>query len=118
MALSPWPTTPAAADTAVARLKELLGLTESVGGDARLKQIAAAVSARIELYAPGAPDALRDEAVVRGVAYLLDVGSGAETRRRIGDESLTLSSPAAWFHRSGAYSVLSQYRDIRAGVVA
>ncbi len=98
-----------------AQLKALLGRDEILGGDARLELIAGAVSDRIEKEAPDAPDALKDEALVRGVGYFLDVGSGAETRRDSGDVSTVLASPAGWWSRSGAASILRAFVTLRGG---
>ena len=68
MALSPWPDPP---DQALEVLKAY-GIT---GSDERLIQIASMVSARVEKDVPAAPQSAKDEAVVRGVAYLRAAGS-------------------------------------------
>ena len=115
MALVPWPKTGPAQDNAVAMLKALLG--RDPGNDSRLKQIACVVSDRISRVAPNAPPASKDEALTRGVAYFLDVETGAETRKSVGDETTQLASPAIWFVRSGAGSILRDYIVRRAGIV-
>ena len=119
MSLTPWPTTPAAKSAALERLRTLLGRdVEAIpGGDERLDLMASSVAAKIVSAAPGAPEAIRDEALVRGVAYGLDAGSGAEVSRRLGDESLTLAHPGNWYSRSGAGSVLSPWTVRRAGAI-
>lgn len=115
MALVPWPDPGTDRDSALISLKALLGRDPSNG--ARLSLMASVVSARIQKTAPGAPADLKDESLVRGVAFLLDIGSGAHTRQSIGEETLTLSAPAFWFVRSGAASILKCYTIRRAGKV-
>ena len=86
MALTPWPTSPVALATALAELREALGEDANTTGsddaiDTELKRQGSAVSARVEKYAASAPDSMRDEAVIRAIAYLRDT-QGAE---RYGD---------------------------------
>ena len=99
MALSPWPTTPEALVTATAELRRGLGLRANDSGnpddiDLNLQRTAAAASARIEKFAPAAPQAVRDECVVRMVAWLKDT-LGASRYFRPDEQVRTLNPPAA-----------------------
>ena len=62
MALSPWPTSPAALRDATATLKASLGADLD---DARVQALGCAAAALVERYAAGAPQAIKDEAVTR-----------------------------------------------------
>lgn len=141
-AISPFP-----ADTAPTQLRAALDIlrhalnrneTTAEAGqydaeDRLLQRIGTAVSARVEKYAPGAPDAVRSEAVIRASAYLWDtVGSerewrpdrpaGARTLNPGGTFAATEWQPAetfsaGWFRRSGAMSLLSPWRVRGVGLV-
>ena len=115
MAITPWPSTDQARDNALVLLKELLGTDPQ--NDSRLKLLAAVASARAERDAPEAPQALREEAVVRCVAYLLDSGTGSETRKQIGEESISYSPPGNFWKRSGAAACLRDYIVRHAGAI-
>ena len=79
-ALSPWPATTAvvAWKAAVARRRRELhpksGTTADPNCpdelDQKVAQLAAVASARVEQFAPSAPQAIRDEAVIRFAGYL------------------------------------------------
>ena len=100
MALSPWPATPAALSNATAELRRGLGLRANATPaefddiDRNLQRIAAASSARIEQYAPNAPQAVKDESLVRMVAWLKDT-LGASRYFRPDEQLRTLNPPAA-----------------------
>ncbi|MYI06798.1 MAG: hypothetical protein F4059_05645 [Gemmatimonadetes bacterium] len=67
--LSPWPTSPAALATARTCLTDTI--TEADGlPDARVDAIGGAASALVERYAPDAPAAVKNEAVIRTAAWL------------------------------------------------
>ena len=120
MALSPWPASTATVTlkTAAADLRAALGEPANKSDpfafddvDAQIQRTAAAVSARIEAYAPGAPQAAKDEAMVRAVAWLRDT-HGA---KRVSKISVVDLEPApvhsgGWFRQSGAMSLLSAWR--------
>ena len=117
MALSPWPTTPAALATATTRLKAAISAPDSIS-DERIGGIGAAASAMIERYAPGAPVALRDEALIRAAGYLLDAGTGAVAKESVGPLSLDrVTNHAPAFRNCGAAALLSRWRVRRAGAI-
>ena len=124
MALSPWPTTPAALQTATAELRTALGLGTNTSNpfvydarDAEVQRVAGAVSARIEEYANAAPDAAKDEALIRGCAWLRDT-KGAIAEATVGPLTTTRpSNSAAWFLHAGCAALLTRWKIRRAGVI-
>lgn len=117
MALSPWPTSPVALRTATNTLRIAFGLASEADDAAfsaeslSIQRSAGAVAAKIENYAPNAPQAAKDEAVIRAVAWLRDT-IGAE--RFTGVQNLDLEAAPVhsgpWFRQSGAMSLLSSWR--------
>ena len=127
--VSPWPN---AVDAAVLRkvtaaLRAAMGLAANVTADPNfeydavdiaLQRTASAVSVRIEEYAPCAPRASRDEALIRAIAWLRDT-EGADRERGVGPLSLEPSpvNSQAWFLYSGAAALLTRWKRRRAGAV-
>ena len=124
-ALSPWPATTAAVTwkAATARLrKELYPKTGATADpdcpddlDQQVAQLGAVASVRVQQYAPQAPQAIRDEAVIRFAGYLasrpkpiraLDMGN-----TRVEFATAGLSRP---FVYSGARALLDPFRRRRA----
>ena len=69
--LSPWPAgDPDAFDPAEARAALQAVIGSEVLTDARLDALGAAASALVERFAPGAPPAIRNEAVLRLASYI------------------------------------------------
>ena len=124
MALSPWPTTPAALQVATGELRTALGLGTNTSNpfvyddrDVEVQRLGAAVAARIEDYAPDGPQAAKDEAAIRAAAWLRDT-KGAVSSSTVGPlSSERPSNSAAWFLHSGAASLLTRYKQRRAGVI-
>ena len=128
MALSPWPERstmpvawPAAVRQLAASLNQSVPATGSLVDDSisiRLDEIAGMVSARAEKEAPGAPQSARDEAVVRGVGYLLQAGTGAIRSKRVeGLETEYTPSNVRWWYNCGASSVLAPWYAPRGGII-
>ena len=67
-----------------------------------VNRVLAAATEMVTDYAPDAPDAMHDEAVVRLAGFLFDAPPGASQR---------YTNP---FHDSGAQSLLARYRVVRA----
>ena len=124
MALSPWPDTPVALQAATAELRVALGLGKNTSNpvvyddrDVEVQRLGAAVALKVEDYAADAPDAAKDEAVVRGAAWLRDT-RGAVSSSTVGPlSSERPSNSAAWFLHSGAASLLTRYKQRRAGAI-
>ena len=85
----------------------------------RLHAVATAV---VERYAPGAPEELRDEGLLRVAGYLFADEPAAKVLRRLGlsggDLDIEIRSPGSALRLSGAAALLSPYRVRRAIAVA
>ena len=120
VALTPWPTAADAVRAATVALRAALGLGDNTGMEADevdvdLQRVAAAVSAKIEEYSSNAPQANRDEALVRGVAWLRDT-RGALPKESVGPLSVErVTHSGAWFLHSGAASMLTRWKERRGG---
>ena len=115
MALSPWPTTPAAIQTATTALAAAVGSSEDVAG--RLGPVAAAL---VERYAGGAPGAVKDESVIRAAGWLHESKPGlADSKLSAGsaDIAKTFSPGLSALRHSGAMSLLSPWKVRRAGAI-
>ena len=112
---------PAAIRQLAASLNQSVPATGSLADDSisiRLDEIAGMVSARAEKEPPGAPQSARDEAVVRGVGYLLQAGSGAIRAKRVEAlETEYTPSNIRWWYNCGASSVLAAWYAPRGGII-
>ena len=116
MALSPWPTTPAALATATATLKSAIAGPRAE--DADIARVGAAASAMVEDYAPGAPQTLRDEATIRFAGYLYGSDFGGIRTEDIGPKRVEyIVNHAPAFRNSGAAGLVTRWRVRRAGAV-
>lgn len=127
--LSPWPTTPAAIESATARLREAFGpgIAPHTLPDAPLQSLGSVAAALVEREAAGAPQPVKDEAVIRFAAYLAQtqvpkvvtqvefVGAGPGVNGPHSAEYVTNHSAA--FRHCGAKAMLSPWRVRRAGVI-
>ena len=112
MALSPWPTAQADIDAAVALLESALPDGAPV---ARLGAVAAALT---EEYSPGAPQPIRDEAVIRTAGWLHESKPGlADSKMSAGplDIARTFSPGLSALRHSGSMALLSRWKIRRAG---
>ena len=85
----------------------------------RAQELLAVASAHVERYAPSAPPAVQNEAVIRFAGYLYgsDYG-GILSETSVGSAVVTYApNHADAFRRSGAASLLSPYRVRRAGAI-
>ena len=87
--------------------------------DYEIARLAGAASARIERYAPNAPDDAKNEALIRLASWIRDA-RGARFVEGVG-EGMNISTPpenqSRAFRLSGAMGLLSQWRVRGAGVV-
>lgn len=125
-ALVPWPMQTATRLDALNSLRRALDKARS--GDAvddldeRIERSAVAVAAEITHYAPDAPQAVKNEALIRAVAWLQDTrGAEREISQSFGTIDVK-SEPApvqsgTWFTHSGARSLLAPYRTRHAGTI-
>ena len=120
-ALAPWPTNEGDARRASERLREAIAgrAAESDEAAAALGQAAAAI---VQNYAPGAPQALRDEACIRFAGYLANSDYGGFRKEptsvggQDGGEYVTNHAPA--FRNCGAAMLLTRWKVRRAGPIA
>ena len=113
--LSPWPTTPAALAAATAALGGAIGEDD----DDTTQRLGATAAALVERYAPGAPAAIKCEAVVRCAGWLRQAptyGARSESEGEI-STSFTPSATGA-LRASAAMALLSPWKVRRAGVLA
>ena len=116
VALSPWPTTPAARANAIERLKQAIG--GRAESDAEADALGRVASARVEIEAPAAPAAARDEAVIRYAGYMAGADFGGIRREEIGPLSIEfVANHAPAWRNCGAAGLLSPWKIRRAGVV-
>ena len=115
MALSPWPTTPAALANATATLRA------SVGADLdneRVQALGAVGAALVERYAPGAPQAIKDEAVTRTAGWLAEQPAAAVRSESTGDISTSFApSMQSALRHSGSMALRSPWKIRRAGTI-
>ena len=103
MALSPWPTSKAAKQTAILELAAAIGSSDQIA--ARLGPVS---SALVEAYAAGAPEAIRDEAVIRTSGWLHGSKPRGLTSLKSGPVDIEFSSTAGSALRaSGAMALLT-----------
>ena len=113
--LAPWPTTPAASAAALACLAAAIGVTD----EDNLDRLGAAAAALVERYAPDAPIAIKNEAVVRTAGWLAQQPAAAVRRESVGDISTSWSPAlASALRHSGAMALLSPWKIRRAGAIA
>ena len=119
MALSPWPNAGTQARTAaIAKLKRRVSGLRSAD-DATLSELGEAAAAVIEGYAPGAPQAVKDEALIRYAGYLQQAPPGSIQKIDAGGIELEFrqAPPASSFQLSGAGALLTNWRVRRGGAI-
>ena len=113
--LSPWPSSEGARVLAAQHLCEALD-----GGlaDDRVDALGATAAALVERYAPAAPQAVRDEAVIRTAGYLADQPAASLTMMTLGPMTHQFA-PArqSALRHSGAMALLSPWKVRRAGAI-
>ena len=117
--ISPWPKSGTDLDMAVSTLKDSINPGASIN---EIERLGATASARVELYAPGAPTIVRSESVIRFAAYLHEAESGAVRADSINvgeirTETTHVTNHAAAFRNCGAMALLSPWKRRRAGAI-
>ena len=114
MALSPWPNDGTnGLVVAISRLREYIGAQS----DEEITTHGAAAAALVEKYAPGAPQPVKDEAVIRFAAYLIYTPDPVKREKQGEREMEHEQNHAAMFRRSGAAALLSPWKIRRAGAI-
>ena len=115
--LSPWPSSPVALANATARLKAVIQ-GAAADSDERTAELGAAAAAMVQRYAPGAPPALKNEAVIRFAGYLAQSDFGSHVKESLGPmDTEYVTNHSAMFRNSGAAALLSRWRVRRAGAI-
>ena len=117
--LSPWPgtTLPMQRERAIARLREAIQGRAADSDDAACA-LGALAAARVELEAPDAPQAVRDEAVIRYAGYMAGSDYGGVVDETIGPQSITYAmNHAAAYRNCGAAGLLAPWKIRRAGAI-
>ena len=122
--LTPWPAATAivARAAAIARLSgEIQGRTLNLDLSVNTEttnHLGLAASAMVENYASGAPQALKNEALIRFAGYLSQSDFGPIMKEDIGPRSVEyVVNHASMFRNCGAGALLSQWRVRRAGSI-
>ena len=114
MALSPWPTSAGALANATATLKAAIRATD----DPLTQRVGAVAAAMVEREAAGAPQAIKDEAVIRFAGYLRAADWGDISKMSLGPMSREMvTNHAPMFRNCGAKGLLAPWKVRRAGVI-
>ena len=125
--LSPWPLATSAAALTAARacLRTELGRSGADLTDAQLDRLGGAAAAEVEAFAAGAPQPLKDEAVIRVVGYLVQVPAGLheKTLKSPDGSEVTLKyargmSNSSPLRSSGASAILARHRTMGVGTIS
>ena len=117
MALSPFPNAGTMGrTTAIAKLRRVIINLED---DTRAGEIGELAAALVERYAPAAPAAVKDEAVIRFAGYLAQSSNyGAIRKGGVGPLSIEyITNHASMFRNCGAAALLTNWKIRRAGVI-
>ncbi len=122
MALTPWPDDPVELAAAITRLSgEIKGRTLNQDGtvnDDVTNHLGEVASAMVEEYAPGAPQALKDEASIRFCGALAQSDYGTILKEDIGPRSVEyVTNHASMFRNSGAAMLLTRWKKRRGGAI-
>ena len=116
--LSPWPTDPAARAAAITRLRAAVA-GRAADSDEAANHLGSVAAAMVEDYAPGAPQPLKDEAVIRFAGYLAgsDYGGVVKESGLPGHDVEYVTNHANAWRNSGAAMLLARWRVRRAGAI-
>ena len=96
----------------------VFGPTHSTHDLEQATRVLAAATQAVEDYAAGAPDTLKDEAVIRFGGYLISAGPGDIRKESAGPFDVEhVVNHSAMFRNCGAAALLTRYRVRRAGVI-
>ncbi len=120
VSLVPFPTdrrTTAWADAAAYVRRACSGRT--IDGDDAVCGLAEAAAALIEREAPGAPQAIKNESLIRFVGYLAQADFGAiASESTVGNKQIEYTvNHSAIFRNSGAKGLLAPWKIRRAGAI-
>ena len=91
---------------------------ESAAELSRAERVLPMAQRIVEEYAPGAPEELKNEAIIRFGGYILGSDYGAIRDEEVGPRKLGYTvNHASSFRNSGAEMLLTAYRTRRGGIV-
>ena len=118
--LSPWPTTPAARDKAVAYIRQQCA-GRAMNDEDSACQLGETAAALVEREAPDAPQAVKNEAAIRVIGYLAEAAFGSVIRETsVGNkeaEYTPFPQMAPILRNSGAKGLLSPWKRRHAGAI-
>jgi len=113
--LAPWPNDRDALAAATAALKAAL---DPDLDDARVQALGEAAAARVQKEAPGAPQAVKNEACVRFAGYLNEADFGTVESESIGPGTINYQrNHAGAFRLCGAYGLIAPWKVRRGGAI-
>lgn len=114
--LSPWPASTATVSLEAARtcLQTAIGVDD----ESTLDRLGSTAAALVERYAPSAPQAVRNEAVIRCAGWLHEQPGASIRSEQVGDvrTEYAPTSPSALRH-SGAMALLTAWKVRRARAI-
>ena len=116
MAITPWPSRTATASLAatIAELSAALGEDDQTV----VARLGATASALVEREAPGAPQAVRDEALIRCAGWLREAPAAGVRMESAGEISTSFTPSATGALRaSGALALIARWKIRRAGAI-
>ena len=113
--LAPWPISPMALAGATACLEAVL---DPALDDARVQALGATAAALVERYAPSAPQAIKNEAVIRCAGWLHGQPAAAVRTEAQGEISTSYApTMQSALRHSGAMALLTAWKVRRAGAI-
>lgn len=112
--LSPWPSSPVALTAATECLKTALGEDD----DATAQRLGSVAAELVEREAPGAPQAIKNEATIRAAGWMHEQPAAAVRSETVGDISTSYAAThTSALRHSGATALLSPWKVRRAGAI-
>ena len=119
LCLSPWPTKGTQAETAALAYltRACAGFTKD--GDDAARALGQMAAERVEREAPGAPQSVKNQAVVRYCGYMAQADFGTIRQESIGpkDTQYVVNHQRAWIN-CGAKSILAPWKPLHAAPIA
>ena len=113
--LAPWPSSPVATADAVACLATAIGIAD----EPVIERLGAAAAALVERHAPGAPQPIKTEAVIRCAGWLAQQPAASVRSESVGDiRTSYMPAGLSALRHSGAMALLATWKIRRGGAIA